>query len=361
MSKINWPEPTATHEEWRRLFTAAEAFKAAEPWSWMLEELLFAVQNPETGEIGFCSVTGQIGEHRALIVYLGETGLGQYLTALRGMKHAPAYLQEQEHSMMLLETPQLQVSFEARNQITDPDRQLVKDLKLRIRGRDAWPVFRDFTPGRMPWYINGPQARFLTLLLEQALVVTQAQRQGEVTLVPPDSATLPATLPLLLRVHDGEAWSSMQSNFAPQYPAIPSASGVTSDELTAWRRKLPLANFQVQVHLSMLPMPVKEGELPPYFPYLLLVVEAEQGLALGAEMLLARPSLADLWPQVLPTLLTVFERAEMRPKKVQIASERLFTLLAMPLGQLGIKLTRTQHMPALEDALSAFENWMQKQ
>lgn len=360
MPKDSWPEPVVSPEEWRRLIAAAEAFKAAASWEWMLEEMLFAVQNPETGELGFCSVTGQLGEHRALIVYLGEQGLGRYLIALRGMKYASSFIQEKEHGMMLLETPQLQASFESRQQIADLDRQIIKDLKVRIRGRDAWPIFRSFVPGRMPWYINGPQARFLTVLLEQALIVTQAHRDGQYAINAPNDATLPAALPLQLRVREGEAWIDQQITVTPQYPSVPNESPLSQDDLAAWRRKLPLRDVEVQIHLQMLPTPVQEGALPPYFPYLLLVVEAQQGLIMGIDTLLPHPTLEDLWSRILPGLLSVFEKAQVRPKKIQVASERLYNVLAMPLGQLGIKLTRVQQMAALEDALMAFENWSQQ-
>lgn len=362
MPAFDLPEPHITPEEWRCLFRAAEAFKAAMPWNWMFEELLFAVQNPETGEMGFCSITGEIREHHALITYLGEVGLGCYLTALRGMKYASAFLGEREHGMMLLETPQLQASFESRQTLTALDWQIVQEAKVRIRERKLWPFFRNFTPARLPWYINGPQARFLTLLLEQALIVTQAQQQGEIS-IPPllEADTLPTTLPLLSRVIEDGEWVFKQQVFVPQYPAVASESQISDQDLAALRHKLPLKNVEVQVHLAMMPVPIEEGSPPPYFPYTLLVVDAQEGAVLDVSLLMPQPSLADLWTQVLPALLSAFERLGRRPESMQIASERLYSLLAMPMGQLGIKLSRVQELPALEEAYLDLEDWMRQQ
>ncbi len=361
MPQFDWPEPVVTLEEWRRLYKAAEAFKAAAPWNWMVEEQLFAVENPETGQVGFCSITGEIGEHRALIVYLGEDGLGQYFTALKGMRLAASLLEDREYGMMLLETPQLQASFEPREFLSALDWQVVKDAKVRVRGRELWPVFRVFAPARMPWYLTGPQARFLTLLLEQALIVTQAQARRDISVDIPDMATLPATLPLLVRTATGETWTSTQRVFSPQYPAMLHDSSMSSEDLAAFRRKWPLRDVDLQVHLVMHTVPVEEGPMPPYFPYLLLAVDAEQGFVTGAELVLAHPTMADLWRQVLPKLLSVFERMGMRPKQMQIASDRLYNWLAAPVGQLGIKMLRVPQMPALEDALLAFESWTDQQ
>jgi hypothetical protein len=57
------------------LYQAAICVKEIAPWEWMSETDLFGVQNPETGEIGFVSVMGMLGEHYAVAVYLGPEGL----------------------------------------------------------------------------------------------------------------------------------------------------------------------------------------------------------------------------------------------------------------------------------------------
>ena len=46
-----------------RLYQAAKQVKELAPWEWMTEGDLFGVQNPETKEIGFVSVMGELGEH----------------------------------------------------------------------------------------------------------------------------------------------------------------------------------------------------------------------------------------------------------------------------------------------------------
>ena len=353
MPDYGWPEPVASPEEWRQLLSAAEAFKAAQPWLWMFETMLFAVQNPETDEVGFGSITGQLGQHFALIVYLGEEALGNYFSAVHGIQ-AVSFLEEREHGMLLLEAPQLQASFESPQAMSAMDRRLVKEAKVRIRGRDLWPAFRSFMPGRAPWYLTRPQVRFLTVLLEQALIVAEMQLREN--MLGSQGGDLPKTLQLLSRVYAEGAWSSVERTFTPRYPVFP--TGTASADLAAVRRQLPLQDLQLQVHLALTPMPVEEGPLPPYLPYLLLVVDAESGMVAGAELLLAQPTLADLWPQVLPKLLEVFDRLQGRPKRIQLVSERLYHLLAAPLGELGVKLTRARTMSALEGVLLGFEDWL---
>jgi hypothetical protein len=57
-----------TSEELKHLYELSSELKALAPWRWMEEDDLFGVQNPETGEVGFVSVMGQLAEHTALAV-----------------------------------------------------------------------------------------------------------------------------------------------------------------------------------------------------------------------------------------------------------------------------------------------------
>ncbi|MDV7396592.1 hypothetical protein RZS08_34670, partial [Arthrospira platensis SPKY1] len=59
---------------WENLFQAAIDFRDLAPWEWMYDADIFGVEDPETGEIGWCSVMGAAGEVFSLTVYPGEEG-----------------------------------------------------------------------------------------------------------------------------------------------------------------------------------------------------------------------------------------------------------------------------------------------
>ena len=77
----------------------------------------------------------------------------------------------------LLEIPNLQASFENREVLEGEDRGIIRQLGLKFRGRNAWPMFRSYRPGFFPWLIDSHEAELLTCALEQVLVV--APRLGE--------------------------------------------------------------------------------------------------------------------------------------------------------------------------------------
>ena len=49
-------------EEWVKLFKITERFKEVSPWQWIANEDIFAVVNPQNGEIGYCSILGNGGQ-----------------------------------------------------------------------------------------------------------------------------------------------------------------------------------------------------------------------------------------------------------------------------------------------------------
>jgi len=201
------PEPTPTLEEWGRLYQAAMAFKDLSPWQWMEETDVFGVQNPDTGDLGFVSVMGLLGEHLSLALYLGAKSLRDFWI----MEQTDLFPQE------VSELPlHLQASFEDRNTLTKKDRDIIKELGLKFRGRQAWPMFRSYRPGFLPWYLEASEARFLACALEQAVEVAQRFKQDPEMLRSEDPEAY------LVRVaHEGESgivWEDQRMTIALPEP-----------------------------------------------------------------------------------------------------------------------------------------------
>ncbi len=88
--------PTPTLEEYRQLYEAALAFKEEAPWEWMTEDQVFGVRDPETGEIGYASIMGMLGEHLALALYLGSAALEGFWRVARGLEQCRDQLAPRE-------------------------------------------------------------------------------------------------------------------------------------------------------------------------------------------------------------------------------------------------------------------------
>jgi hypothetical protein len=337
--------PSPSQEEWQRLYEAAIAFKHEAPWEWMYEDDVFGVQNPETGQTAYGSIMGNAGDHLALALYLGSEGLEGFWQMHHGAPYADAF--------RLLEIPQLQASFEDRGELDTRDRQVIKGLGLKFRGRQAWPLFRSYVPGCAPWFLTPEEARFLAVGLEQALIVAQRVYDDPDLLEPPDDGGDE----YLVRIQKLDGWADEW--LAPEPAEQLSMPMVNPERLAAIRDRLPSRGFALEVDLFAMPQWVKEEEDPrPLLAYHFMVVEANSGFVVVGDVLLAKPSFPAMWAQAQVTLLQAFDTMESIPQLIAVRDERLAEIVAPIASSLGIETVVSGTLPALDEARATLERWI---
>jgi hypothetical protein len=336
---------TPTSDEFRRLYDAAMAFKQAAPWEWMTEEEVFGIRNPETGQIGYVSIMGHRGEYLALALYLGSEGLDGFLRMERG--------EENDNPAILLEIPQLQASFEDRDKLYPEDHQGIKALGLKFRGRQAWPMFRSYVPGYLPWFVTPAEARFLTAALEQALDVTRRLAKDRSLLKPLRQNRY------LVRTRTDQGWAD--DWLTPPPPPVRAPLPVDTKRLAAMRHQFPQQHLTFQADLFVLPGSIKERDDPrPYLAYTLMVVEANSGLILGHEIMAPKPTLDAVWDQAPTKLLDVIAGFGNLPDRVVVRNDRLRRLFAAVITGLGCQIKVTPRLPALDHARAEMERFMRR-
>lgn len=330
-------EGTPTLDEWLHLYQAAIRVKEIAPWEWMTETDLFGVQNPEGDEIGFVSIMGMLREHFALALYLGSKGLSGFWAFEEIGPSAPPE--------KLIEIPHLQASFENRKELSRKDRDVIKKLGLKFRGRHAWPMFRSYRPGFFPWYVEGQEARFLRYALEQAADVALRFREDPAMLVPSDDS-------YLIRVPREEegtlVWEDQIVTVLP--PDIEPISIAMDVDVLEELKGLPLSRKRLEMDFFMVPARIGERGSRPYFPYMLLVVDAGSGLVLGSDLLPPEPSLEAMWGLVPVTAVYQLARVGIVPRQISVRSSLLFQLLQPLVEELGFKVKQTPILRSLDPA-----------
>lgn len=317
-------------QNWSRLVEAAVKIKKLEPWHWMQEDDVFGIAHPETGEIGFISVMGSLGEHFAVAVYLGAAALCKFLS----LQHAPPDALEQ-YPELLLEIPQIQVSFEDREDLEDWDRQLLRNLNLKFRGRKAWPQFQSFRPGFMPWRLEPEEVRFLTLALEQLEPMALRVQENRSILWGEDTGTL-----LILRYHEegGKAgrWEDRYERISPT-PLTPAAPAWDPRHITRLKRSASRGDI-LELDLFMFPGRIGEKGERPQVGYTLLVLHAQSNMIFGAEIMGATEGIELMLGRVPGWLLSRLADNGLRPKEIHIQSARLLDVLQPAFKELGTKV-----------------------
>lgn len=337
-----------SQQEWRALYEAAVAFRNLAPWEWMYDSDLFGVQNPEDGEIGYCCVMGNLGEHFALGVYQGTQGLEGYLKIQSGELWPP------EISLLHYQKC-LMASFEDRSYLEQQDLSVIKGLGLKFRGRNVWPQFRSYLPDYYPWYVTAAEARFLLAALQQSLDVAQRFQDNPDLLKPPREGLYLVRVPQ----HDRATpyWSDQWLAPAPWTHEQPAAPPI--DELRIQRIKHSASARQGtwEADFFLSPSPIQEHkDERPYYPYMFLWVDRRTGMVLPPQLVAPDQYAAEFQNH----FLSLLEQAHVIPQEVCILKQEALELLDPIAQQLGIKLRRSRRLGALEEARTSFMGFMRQ-
>jgi hypothetical protein len=325
-------------QEWRRLYESAVRIKEISPWEWMTETDVFGVRSPETGELGFVSVMGLLGEHFAVSLYLGSEGIHGFLD----LQEMGPFADPGD----LIQIPQIQASFENREELDKRDREVIKELNMKFRGRNAWPMFRSYRPSLFPWFLEAGEVHFLSCALEQLADVAPRFRDDSSLLEPSGGESY------LLRAarQEGERrlWEDASTG-VPPLDAPPIEVEMEASKIEALGR-LPRKAVRLEVDFFMCPAPVQEEEDRPYFPHMLLVVDAGSGMVLGSDLDVPHPSLEAMWGRVPENLADQLFGLELAPEKISVDSELLFDLLEPLASEVAFDLELSPSLPGLEQA-----------
>lgn len=334
---------TPTLEEWRKLYDLMGKVKELAPWQWMKETDVFGIQHPETADLGFISVIGMLGEYSAVAVYLGPAALYE----LEDLQHADPSV----FSAKILEIPQLQASFTGRQYLQKEDHEIIRQLGLRFRGKSAWPCFRSHQPGYMPWLIGADEARLLTWALEQTLEIAPRCKETPALLNFADEESYLVRIPI--KGESGVIWrDQVMQILRPEPERI--ALDIAVEFLESLTH-LTRARQDIEIDVFMFPSPVcEEAASPrPFFPYVVLLVSAQNGMVLGTEMLSPLPSLHAMRSSIPAKIFTMLKKLGILPERILVTSNVLFDLLEPVTQNLNVKLQRTRKLVHLEQIKQA--------
>jgi len=335
-----------TVDAWRRAYELAAEVRDLHPWTWMCDTDHLGFEDPEDGSPRFISVMGRQGEHYAVAVYRRIEDLFRIIDLV---------CETGADADVILETSQLQLSFEDRDFLAPEDSRVIKRLGLKFRGRQAWPCFRSYLPGQFPWFVDRDELRQLTLALEQVLAVAPRFRDDEDGLDCLNRMGMEEHV-FLMRTPVNTAgtveWEEHMVKI--ERPASPEIVPEVNDLLLERAARFPAVENTLEVELRPTPEPVQERKgQRPYFPWIMLVVESSEGFIVGHELLAPLPTLDAVYSRAGGALLEVLASQEIRPAEVFVRTERVAALFRAVCGKLGAKLTVRPSLPRAEDAFTS--------
>ena len=330
--------------EWAKLYQVADQFQKVSPWTWMVNGDLFAVVNPQDGEVGYCSILGNGKEEFGLGIFLGDKGYKRYLSIF---SDEPS-VEEFDETIM---TPMLSLLFANREDLQTQDIKVIRSLGLQFRGKNAWPLFRSQKPGYTPWFLEKEEAIFLTVAIEQALAVAGKVRDDELDLYEGVDEDLVFT-----RYYSDGKWtedwrkpelSQRNSSRNPEE----SITIVNEAELLLLRNSFHGQGGSWELDISILPIPIGTKSKRPYFPLCFLAIERQQGTVIGVEM--NEPWVTQ--SQQREVFIKILKNAGQLPRDIRVKSKRVKEFLEPIAISLGINI-QVGAIPKLERFKASLDN-----
>lgn len=337
-------ENAPSTQEWKKLYELMDKVRGISPWDWLEEDDIFAVQDPETEKIGFVSVMGAIGEHYSIAVYRGEKGLLGFWDFHESDPEKELAYQK------LFEIPHIQASFEDRKYLFSEDKKIIKKLGLTYRGRDAWPMFRRYRPGFVPWFITSADAKLLICVLEQTVEVSLGVKTDADMLYPDDQDGY------LLRKRINTGNRTEWRDFIWHETKEPAGPVEFFSDMIAFNnvRKLQNAAYSLEMELFMSPHAVSENEDGPYYPYILLMVETGQGLVLGHELIFPLPNLETMWQKMPSFIARALTKLPSLPAEIYISSDKLYESLVHMKDYLNSSVRHVEKLFLVPEVIKSF-------
>lgn len=332
-------------QEWKALYEAALEFKELAPWNWMHDTDIFGVKDPVSGEIGYCCIMGAASEHYALGLYLGSEGLYGLSRILSG-----------DFSEFEDEAPYIQnclmASFEDRKYLQKQDLQQIKALSLKFRGRNAWPRFRNYMPGFVPWYLKNDEVRFLTVALKQAMDVSLRFKKYPGLLVHPSMDYY------FVRVPDkpGENIIWKDEWLEPSVLKLKKAPVIPVKKTTLKRiKKAQLQRGGIwEIDFFYVPAALREKEERPYFPYMSLLVDHNSTLILKFQL----EKEADCKSTFPVKFVDFIEQIKVMPDELLVKRYDVYKIMEPLSAELGIEINMVESLPALEYARESMKDFI---
>lgn len=320
----------------RRLFIAAIEFRDLAPWRWMDDDQLIGVEDPASGEVGYGCVMGALGSMFGLAVYRGPAGYAQHQRLYTGEI-------DPEDTEAQLAQDCLLMSFEDRRELTPRDLRELASVGLKVRGRNAWPLFRSTRPGYLPWYLEPEDLLLLCVAVEQATDV--CRRAASASPFPP-----PAAGTILMRRFDADRglWRDCQET-PPEPPPLSTLTRPSPEKLARLRARIDPRGPVSEVQLIYILAPIAHGSERPYLPRAWLCADRRTGIIAMSELMEPERGL----DRVQDAFLALLEDGTPIPAEIRTADALSQALLAPIAEALGVRLRLVGATPRLAEAREA--------
>lgn len=150
----------ASLEQWRVLYEVATRIKERKPWEKFWDMDLIGIRGGAEEDTVFFSILGRGGDCYGIVVYEGYEGLNSFLmlTMQQSMNLSVQYA--------MFNQKNLTCYWGNRDELTNKQRSIIKDLGYKYRGKNQWLYFMSFEPGYYPYNMDAEEVQRMSVYLQ---------------------------------------------------------------------------------------------------------------------------------------------------------------------------------------------------
>ncbi len=331
----------ATLEQWSALYETATRIKERRPWEKFWDLDLIGVRNGAAEDTVFFSILGRGGDCYGISVYEGYKGLNSFMLLTL---HESMNL-EAEYAMF--NQKNLTCYWGNRDELTEKQRKIIKDLGYKYRGKNQWLYFLSFEPGYSPYNLDAEEVLRMRGHLQDLELALQQYEEADIK-VDFESGNM-----LLLSFEpDKKSWSLKEE--ALPFTCYQFGSVVIEDEeVLSDLAKVPKGKAVLEADVSVMGASITDKKYSrPANPALSLLGDAKSGVILKFEM--SEPEENPV--VILAELVFGFIFQFGAPQEIRVANVIVEAGLEQLCQVCGIKLRRVKRLPGLD----SFKKSMQR-
>lgn len=330
-------------EEWKKLYEVATRIKELKPWEYLWDIDIVGIltgDNPE--DTVFYSVLGRGGSCLGMSIYEGYEAFNTFmmLTMQDSMNLSVEYAMYNQKCISCY--------WGDREELSTRQREIIKDLGYKYRGKNNWLYFMSYEPGYCPYNLDRDEVLRLTRHLENFELAFTCYLDKNVQI---DFEK--ANMFSFVLSKDRKKWNFGEVplpftsfNFANLI--------ITDNELISELKKVPKGNIVLELEISPLGASVSDKKYDrPANPMISVILEASNGMVVSCEM--NKPKDDPIIILVNSLIDFIFKFG--KPREVRVSNVIVEAALEQICEICGIKLKRVKRLKAVDEFLKSMRRF----
>lgn len=332
----------ASLEPWRELYEVATRIKELKPWEKFWDLDLIGVRNGAEEDTVFYSILGRGGDCYGITIYEGYEALNSFmmLTMQESMNLKPEYA--------MFNQKNLTCYWGNRNELTDKQRKIIKELGYSYRGKNQWLYFLSFEPGYYPYNMDEDEVLRMTTYLQNLEEALHYYYKHDINI---DFES--GNMFLLSFDKNKKTWNFGEAPLPFTFFQFGNLL-ITDEDLLSDLEKVPKCDAVLEADVSVLGASVADKKYDrPANPALSIIGDAKTGMVIKFEMIEPEEDAIVMLAEILIGFIFQFGA----PKEIRVSNVIVEAGLEQICNVCGIKLRRIKRLQGLDEFLMGMQRF----